>query len=222
VSIASHEFRTFLTRIYLSASLIKDYRERMDQQKISSHLDKIRMAVGDLTAILDDFLSVERIDAFKIKAVWQEFDLNVLAAEVINEMQLLTKTNQKIVCEYSSNTSILNLDKKLLKHCLVNLVSNAIKYSGDQGCIELNFDIQAVTCRISVKDNGIGIPAADKEHLFEAFFRANNTSNIQGTGLGLNIVKRYTELMNGNIRVESAENIGTTFILSFPTNPAII
>jgi len=222
VSIASHEFRTYLTRIYLSASLIKDYRERMDQQKISLHLDKIRMAIGDLTAILDDFLSIEKIDTSKINPVWQEFDVNVLAEEVINEMQLLTKPNQNIKYEQCITMSNINLDKKLLKHCLVNLVSNAIKYSGDYGCIELTIATYEGRCLIQVKDNGIGIPAADQDRLFEAFFRASNTSNIQGTGLGLNIVKRYTELMNGMISMNSTENIGTTFILSFPENPVNI
>ena len=216
VSIASHEFRTFLTRIHLSASLIKDYHGRMDQQKIYAHLDKIRMAVGDLTAILDDFLSVERIDAAKIDPVWNDFDLNILATEVIDEMQLLTKAGQNIKFENANVISNVNLDKKLLKHCLVNLISNAIKYSGDNGCIEVTTYIQKTGCHICVKDNGIGIPQADQQRLFEAFFRANNTVNIQGTGLGLNIVKRYTELMNGNISVESKENIGTTFTLCFP------
>jgi len=222
VSIASHEFRTFLTRIHLSASLIKDYHGRMDQQKIYAHLDKIRMAVGDLTAILDDFLSVERIDASKIDPVWKEFDLNILSGEVINEMQSLTKPGQTIKYKTVNVSSNLNLDKKLLKHCLVNLISNAIKYSGDNGCIELTTNIQETRCQISVKDNGIGIPQADQQRLFEAFFRANNTGNIQGTGLGLNIVKRYIELMNGKISVESTENIGTTFTLTFPIYPVII
>ncbi|WP_158799055.1 sensor histidine kinase KdpD [Pedobacter sp. L105] len=218
VSIASHEFRTFLTRIHLSASLIKDYHERLDQQKINAHLDKIKKAVGDLTAILDDFLSVEKIDSCKIDPVWSDFDLKVLAEEVINEMQILKKTGQRIKYVDIGTGSKLNLDKKLLKHCLVNLISNAIKYSSEDGCIELTTDIQDEKCHIQVKDDGIGIPEADQKRLFEAFFRANNTGNIQGTGLGLNIVKRYTELMKGQITMESVQDVGTTFMLFFSAN----
>ena len=218
VSIASHEFRTYLTRIYLSASLIKDYQNRMDKEKITSHLEKIRIAVGDLTAILDDFLSVEKIDSSKVLPVLYPFDLTVLAAEVIADMAVLLKPEQTIKHRHTGTGTVLNLDKKMLKHCLINLVSNATKYSGTGARIELNSVIHQNHCYIYVRDNGIGIPQEDQKQLFTAFFRAANTSNIQGTGLGLNIVKRYTELMNGKIKMKSAEDVGTIFMLSFPVN----
>jgi signal transduction histidine kinase len=108
------------------------------------------------------------------------------------------------------------LDKNLLRHCLANLLSNAIKYSGDHGLIELNSAVTETGCSINISDNGIGIPAADQAQLFDAFFRATNTAGIQGTGLGLNIVKRYANLMQGTVSFESREKYGTTFTLSFP------
>lgn len=216
VSIASHEFRTFLTRIHLSASLIRDYHDRLDQEKIFLHLDKIKVAVGDLTTMLEDFLSIEKIDSLKIVPVWSTFNLSSLANEVVKEMQPLTKSGQQIKYEHSGTDTNVNLDKKLLKHCLVNLISNAIKYSNAHKCITLMTDIQDGSCQISIRDEGIGIPESDQAHLFEAFFRANNTANIQGAGLGLNIVKRYAELMKGRINFQSTENIGTVFTLSFP------
>lgn len=219
VSIASHEFRTFLTRIYLSASLIKDYQHRLDQQKIATHLDKIKIAVGDLTAILDDFLSVEKIDSRKVLPVYEPFDLKMLTGEIIVDMELLLKPGQIINHQHTGKGCIVNLDKKMLKHCIVNLISNAMKYSGSAAIINVSTTVQDDQCYIHVEDNGIGIPKEDQKHLFTAFFRANNTSNIQGTGLGLNIVQRYTELMQGKVTLKSTQDIGTLFMLSFPNNP---
>jgi len=222
VSIASHEFRTFLTRIYLSASLIKDYQHRLDQQKIATHLEKIKIAVGDLTAILDDFLSVEKIDSRKVFPVYEPFDLKLLAEEVIDDMELLLKPGQIINHQHTGTGCVVNLDKKMLKHCIVNLVSNAMKYSGSAAIINVSTAVQDDQCYIHVEDNGIGIPREDQKLLFTAFFRANNTSNIQGTGLGLNIVQRYTELMQGKVTLKSTEDIGTLFMLSFPSSPSPI
>jgi signal transduction histidine kinase len=105
----------------------------------------------------------------------------------------------------------------LLKNCIINLVANAIKYSGENTFIEFNTEINEAGCHITVKDNGIGIPETDQKHLFEAFFRAHNTGNIPGTGLGLNIVARYTSLMNGTINFKSDINQGALFTISFPT-----
>jgi signal transduction histidine kinase len=108
------------------------------------------------------------------------------------------------------------LDKNLLKNCIINLLSNAIKYSGEETTIELLTSIENNEIKLSIKDNGIGIPEEDQEHLFEAFFRANNTGNIPGTGLGLNIVSRYVNLMQGTIRCQSIVNKETVFIIEFP------
>jgi len=107
------------------------------------------------------------------------------------------------------------LDANLLKNCIINLVANAIKYSGENTFIEFNTEINTSGCYLVVKDNGIGIPEEDQKHLFEPFFRAHNTGNIPGTGLGLNIVARYVRLMNGTIDFKSNLSKGTQFTISF-------
>jgi two-component system, LuxR family, sensor kinase FixL len=216
VSMASHEFRTPLSSILLSASLVEHYYDRLDKGKIFLHLEKIKSAVNSLAEILNDFLSVEKIESGKLIAVRTNFDIKKLCGEIVEEMQMQAKSHQKIDYIHVGKVSTICLDNNLLRHCLINLISNAIKYSCGEKVIEVKTEVIKSKCRIVVKDNGIGIPKQDQVHLFEAFFRAQNTIDIEGTGLGLNIVKRYTDLMNGQISFESSENIGSVFTLTFP------
>jgi two-component system sensor kinase FixL len=217
VSMASHEFRTPLSAIQLSASLIDKYAQPFDNPNITKHVDRIKHAVGNLTGILNDFLSLEKLEAGKVEPTFISFDLFKLGEEITEEMQMLTKQNQHIIYQHTGTSHIANLDNNLLKNCIINLIANAIKYSGENTFIEFNTEINELGCHITVKDNGIGIPETDQKHLFEAFFRAHNTGNIPGTGLGLNIVARYTGLMNGSIKFNSDVNQGTLFTISFPT-----
>lgn len=218
VSMASHEFRTPLSSVQLSAILIEKYAQQNDQSNIAKHIGKIKVSVGNLTGILNDFLSLERLEAGKIEPVLTEFDLVVFAEEITEEMQLITKQNQQIIYQHTGTTSKVKLDPALLKNCIINLISNATKYSGEHTFIEFNSKIKGLNLTIVIKDNGIGIPENDQKHLFEPFFRAHNTGNIAGTGLGLNIVARYTMLMQGRINFTSKVNQGASFTLSFPTN----
>jgi len=216
VSIASHEFRTPLSNIQLSASLIERYYDRLERQKIFLHLQKIKSGVNHLTAILNDFLSVERIEAGKVTPKYQQFDLISLCEDIVEAMKMQAKKEQQIDYEHSGKTTLINSDPILLQHCLVNLISNAIKYTRDDGAIKLKTRVTNTRYNISVTDNGMGIPESEQQHLFEPFFRAQNTIDIQGTGLGLNIVKRYTNLMDGDISFKSVENKGSVFNLTFP------
>ena len=216
VSMASHEFRTPLSAIQLSVSLIDKYAGGFNNANINKHVIKIKNAVGNLTTILNDFLSLEKLEAGKVEPAFVDFDLVKLSEEITEEMQLVAKDNQNIIYQHTGITSVINLDQNLLKNCIFNLISNAIKYSGENTFIEFNTEINDHSCIITVKDNGIGIPEADQESLFEAFFRAHNTGNIPGTGLGLNIVARYAMLMNGKVDFKSVVNQGTLFTISFP------
>lgn len=217
VSIASHEFRTPLTAITLSASLIERYAEPGNSAGILKHVKKIQFGVGNLTAILNDFLSLEKLEAGKEQPNFQDFDLVRLSEHVTEDMQAVAKQHQNIIYQHTGTSSIVKLDRNLLKCCIVNLVSNAIKYSGENTFIDFNTEIDEQGCIITIKDNGIGIPKSDQKHLFEAFFRAHNTGEIPGTGLGLNIVARYIELMNGTVNFESDINEGATFTILFPS-----
>lgn len=216
VSMASHEFRTPLSAVQLSASLIDKYAQPFDNPNITKHVARIKHAVGNLTGILNDFLSLEKLEAGRVEPTFTDFDLVKLAEEITEEMQMLAKQNQNIIYQHTGLSHVANLDTNLLKNCIINLIANAIKYSGENTFIEFNTEINEAGYHITVKDNGIGIPEADQKHLFEAFFRAHNTGNIPGTGLGLNIVERYASLMNGTIDFKSNVNKGTLFTISFP------
>ena len=215
VSMASHEFRTPLSSIQLSAALIDRYTSKNDTVSVEKHTKKIKNSINNLTVILNDFLSLERLEAGKVQSnpIW--FDIITFAEEIAEEMQLISKQNQLIVYEHKGTTSQVFLDINLLKGCIINLVSNAIKYSGENTMIQFNTTVKDRELVIDVKDNGIGIPETDQCNLFEPFFRAHNTGDIAGTGLGLNIVKRYVSLMNGKVSCVSCQNLGTTFSLSF-------
>nr|WP_067058511.1 PAS domain-containing sensor histidine kinase [Mucilaginibacter sp. L294] len=215
VSMASHEFRTPLSAIQLSASLVDKYAQAFSSDNITKHVGKIKNAVGNLTTILNDFLSLEKLEAGKVEPTFSEFDLVKLSEEITEEMQMVAKQNQHIIYQHTGKESMIKLDQNLLKNCVFNLIANAIKYSGENTFIEFNTEISDTGCTVIIKDNGIGIPEKDQKHLFEPFFRAHNTGNIPGTGLGLNIVARYTELMQGSIKFNSEVNKGTSFTISF-------
>jgi two-component system sensor kinase FixL len=215
VSMASHEFRTPLSSIQLSASLIDKYTSKQDVTNVEKHTGKIKNAINNLTTILNDFLSLEKLEAGKVEPNANWFDIISFAEEIAEEMQLMTKQNQLIVYEHSGTKAQVLLDQNLLKNCIINLISNAIKYSGENTMIQFNSYLKDNELIVHVKDNGIGIPATDLNSLFEPFFRAHNIGDIPGTGLGLNIVKRYVGLMNGTVKCESSQHIGTTFTLHF-------
>ncbi len=216
ISMASHEFRTPLSTIQLSASLAEKYAESAGVKEINKHALKIKASVTSLTAILNNFLQMERLESGNIQATDSVFDLTELAREITEEMQQLAKTNQQIHYRHKGQSGELSLDRNLLKNCIINLITNAIKYSGDDGVIAFTTTIDDSGCTVSVKDDGIGIPAEDQKHLFGAFFRAQNTGNIPGTGLGLNIVARHVALMHGEVSFESDNESGTIFTLKFP------
>ncbi|NGM63456.1 PAS domain S-box protein [Sphingobacterium sp. SGG-5] len=215
VSMASHEFRTPLSSVQLSASLIDKYIERPDFESVMRHTARIRGAVQLLNSILNDFLSLEKLEAGVVAVKKDRINLVHLGEEIAEEMQLICKKNQHIVYQHTGQNAEFVLDAHLLKSSIINLISNAIKYSGEDTFIEFSTEINGDKCTVMVKDNGIGIPEEDQVNLFEPFFRANNTGNIPGTGLGLNIVKRYVSLMGGELQYWSAVNEGTMLKMSF-------
>lgn len=215
VSMASHEFRTPLTTMMSSLSLVTKYGEQNDKENQFKHVGKIKTSINNLTDILNDFLSVSKLEEGKVENMPEEINLKMFVADVISEMQVIAKNNQTIIQEHIGNDNA-HIDKRLLKNILFNLISNAIKFSPEEKTIEVQTQVLNSSIKILVKDSGIGIPKEDQQHLFGRFFRGNNATHIQGTGLGLNIVARYVDLMNGTINYESKENIGTTFIIIIP------
>jgi PAS domain S-box-containing protein len=216
ISMASHEFRTPLSTILSSLNLMIKYKELNEHEKFTSHGVKIKTSITNLTEILEFFLSVEKLDAgyFKIEAT--TFDLVNFINKNIEEVVTDLKDKQRINLQLSLSKIMINHDKKIIRTILQNLITNAIKYSPENGEIKVHLEIKNDRFILSVIDNGIGIPENEQKHLFERFFRANNAANIQGTGIGLNIIKNYIELLGGYITFNSKLNEGTTFIVDLP------
>lgn len=215
VSMASHEFRTPLSSVQLSVSLIDKYIQKADFQAVNKHTARIRAAVELLNNILNDFLSLEKLEAGKVVVNKAMINVVHLGEEIVEDMQMICKKNQHIIYQHTGSEAEFMLDAHLLKSSIINLISNAIKYSGEDTFIEFSTAISEDACTVIVKDNGIGIPDEDQVNLFEPFFRAHNTGNIPGTGLGLNIVKRYISLMEGELEYWSALNKGTMVKMVF-------
>lgn len=215
VSMASHEFRTPLTAVLTSATLIEKYPATEQQDKRLRHLARIRTSVKHLTDILEEFLSVGRIEEGRLAASPTRLELPALLQETMAELQGLRKPGQRIETQLAA-TGPLWLDASLLRKVLVNLLSNALKYSGEDTTVTVRADWAARRLTLSVQDEGIGISPDDQEHLFERFFRARNATNIPGTGLGLYIIARYLSLLGGTISLQSVLNEGTTVTLIIP------
>src|SRR5690554_3911633 len=215
VSMASHEFRTPLSTINSSASLIKKYHEIGNYDKLNKHTDRIKNAVRNLTSILNDFLSFEKLEANKVKVNFTECNIPDILQETFDEMSDILKANQYI--RYVGPHELkLKTDGQLLKNMILNMLSNAVKYSKENSEIIVSLEDLSKGVRISIRDFGMGIPEKDQKNLFTRFYRANNVTNIEGTGLGLNIVLRYLDLLNGKISFESKEGEGTIFFITFP------
>ncbi len=216
VSMASHEFRTPLSTILSSAGLITRYPEELQQAQRIRHVERIKSAVSLLTGILDDFLSLAKLEEGRISVNSESFSLRELATEVLEELKPNFKTGQTIRFGDELTSDQMLQDRNLLKHMLYNLLSNAIKYSLEHKPIILRCRSEGEFILLDVEDQGIGIPIQDQHRLFTRFFRAKNAMNIQGTGLGLNIVRHYVTLMGGEIDFTSFEGKGTTFNVRIP------
>ena len=221
ITTASHEFRTPLSCILSSAKLIGRYTENEGQENRVKHIKRIESAVNNLNNLLNDLLTWSKFEENKIINVPMFFSLEELIHEVIEDILIISKKGQNIYHNHEGSLKNVKLDPIFIKNILLNLLSNAVKYSDEYKSIYIGTSIENNILRIVVKDEGVGIPSEDQVFIFERFFRAKNVDNIQGTGLGLNIVKKYIELLKGNISFESSTDIGTVFIVTIPLIDAV-
>jgi PAS domain S-box-containing protein len=217
VSMASHEFRTPLSTVLSSASLLDKYTAADDQTKRSNHIEKIKNSVKHLNNLLEDFLSLGKLDEGKIGIHLHEFDLAELIRDTIDEMNPTFKAGQQVTFSCEGSPSITS-DKNLIRNVLFNLLSNAIKFSEPSQGIQVRCVRKKNIAQVTVSDHGMGISKEDQTHIFSSFFRGKNVINIQGTGLGLHIVKRYIDLLKGSITLDSELGRGTTITFTIPDN----
>ncbi|NEP02733.1 MAG: PAS domain S-box protein [Symploca sp. SIO2E9] len=231
VSMTSHEFRTPLTTILGSTELLRYYSHKWSEQKKILHYDRIQANVQHMTKMLDDVLLLGKAEAGKLEFKPVPLDIVSFCRSLIEESQLSLRSKNQIVFTYQeqdfavqntaeSTTMRLNnyarLDEKLLRHILGNLLSNAIKYSPTNSTVRFDLELQEKEVIFQIKDQGIGIPSEDQQHLFKSFHRAQNVGKVTGTGLGLAIVKKSVDLHGGKIKVDSQVGVGTKFTVNLP------
>lgn len=216
LSLVSHEFKTPLSGILTSATLAEKYTKEEQQPKREKHLVTIRNKVHYLNNILNDFLSIERLDSGRGQYKYSNFGLKRLINEVIYNANITLKDGQEISYPKDIEDVELFMDEKILELILSNLLGNAIKYSPENTSIQFIVDFHDDLIVFKIKDQGRGIPKKDQKHIFERYFRAENALLDQGTGIGLNIAKTHLENLGGTIQFESEENKGTTFTIKVP------
>jgi len=216
LSLVSHEFKTPLSGILTSSMLLSKYTLTAQQDKRDKHIKTITDKVHYLNNILNDFLSIEKLETGKINYKFTNFKLSKVLNEVVYNSNMLLKEGQQI--NYPENIDEISLtqDEKTLELALTNLVHNAIKYSAENKVIAIEITHQKEQTIFNIIDSGIGIPEKDQKNIFNRYFRAENALTTQGTGIGLNIVKSHIENLGGSLRFKSKENIGSTFILTIP------
>ncbi|MGH1386735.1 PAS domain-containing sensor histidine kinase [Kordia sp.] len=216
LSLVSHEFKTPLSSILTSSMLLGKYKLSEQQAKRDRHIKIISDKVHYLNNILNDFLSVEKLEKGKVNYKLSTFKVSKVINEVVYNANMLLKDGQQINYPEDIDGFSLYQDEKIMELALSNVVNNAIKYSSENTIIDISITQNDTTTTVKIKDNGIGIPEKEQKNIFNRYFRAENALLVQGTGIGLNIVKDHLENLKGSISFESIENEGTTFTLKIP------
>ncbi|NJC25582.1 PAS domain-containing sensor histidine kinase [Neolewinella antarctica] len=216
LSMASHEFKTPLSTVLSSVELIELYGEAEQRIKRERHIGKIKDSVQQLTEVLNDFLSLSKVEQGEVEVRPWLLDLNAIVTISVEESEGQLRQGQQVVIDLADEPERLVADPKLLRHVLANLISNAAKYSEPGMSIIVSSGILDGRAYVSVADEGIGIPASDQAHIYDRFFRAGNVENVKGTGLGLNIVQHYVQLMGGEVQFTSKLGHGSTFTIYLP------
>lgn len=218
LSMVSHEFKTPLSSILTSTILLSKYPLQEQQDKREKHIQTITDKVYYLNNILDDFLSIEKLETGKVNYKFTTFRLSKLIDEVIYNANMLLKEGQQIKYPEKIEDISLVQDEKAIELALSNLVHNAIKYSSENTVVNISIMQDESKTTFEITDSGIGIPEKDQKNIFHRYFRAENVLITQGTGIGLNIAKSHIENLGGTITFKSKEKIGSTFILTIPNN----
>lgn len=217
LSLVSHEFKTPLSGILTSAILTGKYTKEDQQENRDKHLKTIQSKVKYLNNIINDFLSIERLESGKVNYIYSNFPLSKVVNEVVYDANMLLKEGQKISYPENIDSIFIDYDEKILELILTNLINNAIKYSSENTTIFLTATTEEDRLILKIRDEGIGIPEAEQKYIFNRYFRAENALLNQGTGIGLNIVKTHLENLGGMITFTSIQDVGTEFVVTILT-----
>lgn len=216
VSMASHEFRTPLTAILSSAEMLERYGERLDAENKSDLIGMIKLAVKNMTQMLEEVLFIGRADTGHLHFNPQATDPDAFCKLLLKELKAGLGKHHRLEFTPSGDRTLAYLDVNLLRQILVNLLSNAIKFSPQGSSVTLHSARDGRAITFEVTDHGIGIPPEDRPSLFSTFHRARNVTNIPGTGLGLAIVKQCVDLHGGEMSYSSTLGEGTRFLVKIP------
>lgn len=216
LSLVSHEFKTPLSGILTSAILLGKYQLSEQQEKRDKHIKTITEKIHYLNNILNDFLSLEKLELGKEDYKFSAFKISKIVNEVVYNANMLLKEGQQIKYPEHIDDLSLTQDEKIIELALSNLIHNAIKYSPDHSIIELEVKQNNTHTTFKVIDNGMGIPKSDQKNIFNRYFRAENALLTHGTGIGLNIVQSHMENLGGHVSFDSEESKGSTFIITLP------
>ncbi len=217
ILMVSHEYRTPLSAIMLSSDILREYSDKLSKSEKDKHFERISQSIKSMTKLLDDIIAFNKIDSGLINFNPEFIDIKPLITSIVHEMELLYRNKCKINLKFHNADALILLDEKLIRQILTNLLSNAIKYSFDGNEVIFNVFVSQDYVEFIIEDFGIGIPEEDQKNMFQPFFRARNVESIQGTGLGMNIVKNCVDLHKGSINFESKLGVGTKFDIIIPT-----
>ena len=216
VAIASHEFRTPLSIINFATNFLGEHFEKLSITEVKSKLEKIEKQVVHMTSLLDDVIMAGRTELNKIPVNESKVDLLQVVNKIIEDVRQATKNKHQINLRFDNSIRQIETDEKLLRNILINLLTNAVKFSPHHQNVNLEISAVQGDLIFEIVDQGIGIPEEDFKRLFTAFNRGSNTKSIAGTGLGLTIVKKAVDLLNGKIEIQSKINEGTTVKVILP------
>ncbi|WP_072619496.1 ATP-binding protein [Spirulina major] len=221
ITIASHEFRTPLTVIIAATKLMHQFEHRFNAEQRREQYERILRNSQRILSLLEDILVFSQADADALNAVPQCFNVKEFCETISRDLLSLIRETPPFILQFDGSV-YAPVDQGLLRHILVNLMSNAFKYATNHQPVTLTVTITEHHLQLVISDQGIGIPPEAIPHLFEPFHRAKNVGDIPGTGLGLAIVKRAVDLHHGTISCESHLNQGTTFTVCLPLNPPLL
>ncbi|MEZ0223354.1 MAG: ATP-binding protein [Alphaproteobacteria bacterium] len=215
VSMVSHEFRTPLTIIDGNAQIIHSRGDTIGKEALQKRAVTIRTGVDRLVRLIDTILSAHALDVGKLVVNKEDSDLAKLIRDVCADQQDISP-NHKIRVEIRGVPPVMQIDEKIIRQMLANLVSNAVKYSPRSNAVEIMAFREGSNIFIEVQDHGVGIPESEVQHVFSRYFRASTSTGIPGSGLGLTLVKQFVDMHDGTVNLRSKVGIGTVVTVSLP------